>query len=413
MSKIGINIALFFYLAAILPKLLYDWIARGKKHPGLLNRLGILIPDPGSRSAIWIHAVSAGEAKAARPLVLALKKEWPDSFILVTTTTETGQEEAKRWLPADAFCYLPLDFTWIVRRWAQRVKPRLFLLIESDFWPNLLSAVHESGGKILLVSGKISPRSARRFAKFPFFCRKLFALFDGICVQNEEQRARFAPLVPHPERLFITGNLKLDMIPQPVDSSLWQARLPASLPIVTIASTHAPEEEALLEALQGLDLFLFLAPRHPERCKEIEAMLKQKQIPYAKWTQSQEFSREKLVLVDVMGQLPLCYSLSRFAILGGSFFPGVGGHNIIEPCLYNTPVLFGPYMESQSEFSSIVQGAGAGKQVPIHQLKETLLHSLQEGTLREATQALVFLGRGAVTKTMGFIHRSLNNEEIL
>lgn len=399
-----VNIALFFYLLALLPKWLFDWIARGKKHPGLLNRLGAHLPDPGGRSVIWIHAVSVGEAKAARPLFLALKKEWPEAFFLVTTTTATGQAEAKRSLPADAYRYLLFDFTWIVRRWAQRLHPQLFLLIESDFWPNLLRAVRQSGSKVLLISGKLSSRSASRFARFPFFSHKLFGCFDALCVQNEEQEKRFLPLVPDSSRLFVTGNIKLDMTPQRADSSLWTPSILSSSPAVAIASTHAPEEAAILDALQGLDLFIFLAPRHPERIKEIEAMLNQKKIPYVRWTENKKPTREKIVLVDVMGQLPLCYSLSRFAILGGSFFPGVGGHNILEPCLYGTPVLFGPFMESQTEFSSMVQKEKAGKQIPLALLRQTLSDllsdSAQEQELRRAALRVVQAGRGAVSRTL-------------
>lgn len=409
----GVNIALFFYLIAIIPKLIYDWVLKGKKHPGLLNRLGGQVPDSGGRPVVWIHAVSVGEAKAARSLVLALKNEWPDSYFLITTTTATGQEEAKRSIPADAHRFIPLDFSWIVRRWVGLLKPELFLLVESDFWPNLLKEIQVSGGKTVLVSGKISLRSARRFSKVLFFSRKLFGTFNAICVQNEEQRARFAPLVPNPKLLHVTGNIKLDMVPQSIDFGIWKSRIPSSSPVITIASTHSPEEAALLEELRDLDFFIFLAPRHPERCKEIEGILKRKEIPYVRWSQSHAFNGEKLILVDVMGQLPVCYSLSRVAILGGSFFPGVGGHNILEPCLYGTPVLFGPFMDSQSEFSALVRKYQAGKQRPLQQVKRTLLDLLfdpsEEEQMRKSACVMSQLGRETVLATVDKIHMILNH----
>lgn len=409
----GVNFVLLLYLIAIAPKMIVDWILKGKKHPGLLNRFGIRVPDSGGKPVIWIHAVSVGEAKASRALALALKKEWPSSFFLVTTTTATGHEEAKRSIPADAYCYVPLDFTWVVRRWVRRLKPQLFLLIESDFWPNLLREIQASGGKNILISGKISLRSAQRLSKFPFFSRKLFGTFDAICVQNEDQRLRFAPLVPDAKLLHITGNIKLNMLPEVVDSSIWNSRIPSSTPVITIASTHNPEEDAILNELKELDLFIFLAPRHPERCKEIEGMLKLKQIPYVSWTKNHLFNGEKLVLVDVMGQLPQCYSLSRIAILGGSFFPGgVGGHNVFEPCLYKTPAFFGPYMDSQTEISELVQKFHAGMQLPLLDLKRAVIdlisNPIEEGQMKSAAQVLSGLGQEIVATTVDKIHMVLN-----
>ena len=167
------NLLILLYLLLIAPKILFDRVMRGKRHPGFLQRLGFQIPRT-DKPVIWIHAVSVGEVKAAQPLFKQLKQNHPHSFFLLTTTTATGQAEAKRSIPqADAFAYLPLDLSWVVRKWVRTLNPRHFILIESDFWPNLLAALKKNGTQIDLVSGKLSARSAKRFQTLSRFSRKL------------------------------------------------------------------------------------------------------------------------------------------------------------------------------------------------------------------------------------------------
>lgn len=393
------NLFLFLYLLLIAPKLLFDRL-KGKKHPELLQRLGSSIPNPQNKPVIWIHGVSVGEIKSAQPLFRALKKEHPDAFFLITTTTATGQAEAKRSLPeADSFRYLPIDFTWAVHRWVNKLRPKLFLLIESDFWPNLLSAIQNSGGKTILVSGKLSERSARRFSMIPFLACRLFSRLDLLLVQNETHLHRFSPFVD-PLRLHVAGNLKLDFQPQPVDTSVWRNK--TSLPIVTLASTHAPEEEQILDALKELDLFLFIAPRHPERFNEVAELLRKKNIPFVRWSEA-NLKGERVVLVDAMGQLPICYSLSQIAIVGGSFIPKIGGHNLFEPCLYNCPSLFGPHTHSQTEFAARVLESGAGRQIALNNLSSTIKEILADPPHAAIARLRASTG-GSTEKTLAYLN---------
>jgi len=397
---------LFLYLLAILPRLLFDRI-RGKKHPRLAERLGFQIFKPNKPLVLWIHAVSVGEVKAAQPLFLALKEEYPDAFFLITTTTATGQAEAQRSLKAaDAFCYLPLDFSWIVRRWAKRLRPKLLFLIEGDIWPNLLSAAHKVGAKTILVSGKMSRHSARRLGYFPQIARHLFSSLDLLLVQNAVHHSRFSPFVD-PKRLRITGNLKFDLSPQPTDTTFWKQHI--SLPTITLASTHAPEEAWLLEALKDLPLFIFLAPRHPERIPTIAGWLRQQNISFL-YSSNPHFQGQRVVLVDTMGQLPLCYTLSALAIVGGSFVSHVGGHNILEPCLYGTPVLFGPHVAAQEELAHHLLESRAGRQVPLDELRSAVCDMLatDNAALRQAAHTLVAGIRGSTKKTVQEIRAFLN-----
>ncbi|HSX11650.1 MAG TPA: glycosyltransferase N-terminal domain-containing protein, partial [Chlamydiales bacterium] len=363
------NLLIFLYLILIGPKLFLDRVLRGKRHPGLLQRLGLRVPR-SDRPVIWIHAISVGEVKAAQPLFRKLRETHPDSFFLITTTTATGQAEAHRSLSdADAIAYLPLDFTWVVRRWVAKLQPKLFILIECDFWFNLLAALKKSGARIVLVSGKISQRSARRFALFPTFTKKLFSHFDLLCIQNDDHLRRFAPLVPDPKRLHVTGNLKLDIEPQPIDPSYWKTHLSLPPQTLTISCTHAPEEALLLDALQASGWFIILVPRHPERFNEVAQLLTQKQIPFFRWSHLQaRRGGERVLLVDAMGQLPICYSLSRLTLVAGSFIDHIGGHNLLEPCLYGSPVVFGPYTYAQTEFATRAIDSGAGVRLSLDQL---------------------------------------------
>jgi 3-deoxy-D-manno-octulosonic-acid transferase len=396
---------LALYLTVLAPKLLYDLLFKGKKHPGFKQRLGFSLPDPHSKPVLWLHAVSVGEVKALQPLFRKLRQKYPEAFFLVTTTTGTGQAEAKRSLSeANAFTYLPLDFKWVIRRFIRHFHPYLFVLIESDFWPNLLATLKKTGCRNILVSGKLSERSARRFQTLSYFSKKLFSCFDLLCVQNQEHFERFRPLVPDPARLHITGNLKLDIEPQPVDLSLWQNRLRLSTPAITISCTHAPEEALLLDALSATPYLIFLVPRHPERFEEVAELLRKRQIPFARWSQLDRRGGERVVLVDAMGQLPICYSLSRLAILGGSYIDSIGGHNILEPSLYGTPAFFGPHTFGQREFVARSLESGAGRQIPLSDLGASVqnffTHPLTESTMRSAAKQLIEGSRGATARTL-------------
>lgn len=369
------------------------------------KRLVQPIPDCLGKEVIWIHGVSVGEIKSAAPLYIRLRASHPDAFFLVTTTTTTGQAEARRSLStADAICYLPIDFPWIVSRWVSKLKPKLFLLIESDFWPFLLHAIRKMGGKNILVSGKISEKSANRFKVLSFFSKKLFGAFDLLCVQNEEYEKRFLPFITDKKRLQVLGNLKLDISAQSVDIEAWREKLQCAPQTIAITCTHAPEEEEILEALlKNQDLFFFLAPRHPDRFEEIAELLEKKKIPFCRFTElEKKRGDERVILIDVMGKLPICYALSRVAIVCGSFTP-IGGHNVLEPCLYGIPVIFGPHMHTQVEFTQRVLKAEAGFQVEISQLLATidsiLMNPSMEKKLKEAALEAASAGKGVAERT--------------
>jgi len=328
-----------------------------KQYPSLKQSLGLDIPETKGRPVLWVHAVSVGEVKAVSSLAQKLKG---NRFLLVTTQSVTGQEEAKRSIPqADAVCPLPLDFSWVMNKWAKKLKPELLVLVEGDFWYHMLRAVKRCGGKTVLVSGKLSDTSARRFGWVKWLSRKLFSQLDLVLVQSDVHKQRFAPFV-EPHKLHVTGNIKFDAVPEArADVALPKHNFP-----IAVTCTHPGEEQELLDALAHINATIYLAPRHPERFPLVAELLIAKKIPFVRWSKlSEATGNEKVILIDAMGQLPLVYRHCRLAILAGSFSSKIGGHNVLEPCLYGCPVLFGPHMQHQTELMNYVVAAGAGKQV--------------------------------------------------
>ncbi|HEX2583314.1 MAG TPA: glycosyltransferase N-terminal domain-containing protein [Chlamydiales bacterium] len=389
------NCLLALGFLAFLPKIL--WESRKKQFPTFKERLGVDFPDPKGRAVLWIHAVSVGEVKAAKPLFEKIRAESPRAFILVTTASVTGQEEAKRSLSqADAFRFLPLDFSWIVKRWVRALQPKVLLFSESDCWYNLAKQVSKAGGKVALISGKISERSTKRYRWVPWFAKKLFSCFDLLLLQNEEYLTRFQSIIDTPEKLSITGNLKFDAAPIAIDKTCY------SLPLgIAITCTHAPEEEEILDALEGIDLPIFLAPRHPERFQEVAHLLEQKNIAYVRWSEREKKGGgERVILIDGMGLLPIIYTFSKLAIVAGSFSSCIGGHNILEPCLYGVPVFFGPHMHQQTELRDRLLASGAGVQTTLSDLPGAIQQFLASPTAQKAAvQKLLIQTQGPLQKT--------------
>lgn len=306
----------------------------------------------------------------------------PSASIVISITTETGLAEAKRSMPElDHYFYLPLDFSWTMRRLTNRIKPDLLILVESDFWYNLVSY----NKKVVLVNGKISETSQSRFKFFSFFTKKLFSEFDLFCLQSQRFASRFEALGVCPSQIVVTGNLKFDQPCPRLDIDRWRSDLGITPQdkVITLGSTHDPEEEQLISAIEPLfdqfqNLKILLVPRHPERFSAVAALLDKKKIHYAKFSDHlPKQGNERVLLIDAMGILSACYRLSDIAIVGGSYVRHVGGHNIFEPAALGIPVLFGPHMETQKDLVDIVVHSGAGKQVPLSGLASTLEQMLK------------------------------------
>lgn len=395
---LGILYDFIIWLAALaaIPRMWYQRLVYGKYRNSFSKRFGLGFPDikQGKGQLVWIHAVSVGETKAVASLVKQFKVQFPDSLLVISSITETGHAEALRSMPfADYHVYLPLDLSWIINPIIRRTKPSLVIFSESDFWYHFIRSSKRVGAKILVVNGKISEKSTKRFLKIPFFSKSLFSGIDFFCVQNSIYLERFKKLGVPPEKMEVTGNMKFDeFYPKLSEKELaaWREQLGISSTdqILVAGSTHDPEEKLLISALQDVwqehpQLKALIVPRHPERFQAVATLLAKQGIPFIRLSEiNRRVGQEKVILIDAMGQLRKCYQLATVAFVGGSYTEKVGGHNIIEPCWYGVPVLFGPYMHSQSELLSLVQAYQAGLQIPSEQLSSTLLSLLNDPAKR-------------------------------
>lgn len=411
------NAALFLLSLAYLPKLFQ------KKYRGSLKqRLGFKLPHKNLASpVIWIHMVSVGETRAMIPLVNTLREKFQNASFVYSSVTQTGFQEVQRSLPRGALhFYLPVDFSWVMKKMMRRIKPNLLLLSEGDLWFHMLKYAKEEDAATFVVNGKISETSARRFSRAAFFSNKLFPLIDRFCVQNTRVMDRLIDIGVEPIKIEVTGNLKLDIvIPRlsPLEKEQWKRELGISSKdrVLVIGSTHDPEEKLLLDVVEKIghavpNLKVILVPRHPERFSQVWHELKNSSsLLYSK--RSEKSGNERVILIDQMGLLHKCYQLGEVAIVGGSFVEGVGGHNIFEPVQLGVPVLFGPHMETQQDLVDLILHAHAGKQLSLDALTMKLLELLKEEKQLEkmtiATNQLVQDVHGTAQRTWEVIHSQL------
>jgi 3-deoxy-D-manno-octulosonic-acid transferase len=423
------ELALWLLALVTLPKVLYDYYVKKKYKQSLGSRLGFNFPiiKKGGRKLVWIHAVSVGETKAITALVKTIRNEMHNPIIVISNITETGHAESKRVLPlVDYHVFLPIDLRFIIRPIVKLTAPDLVIVSETDLWYNFLKSARDFGAKLVLVNAKISERSFNRYQKFTVFSHKIFSLFDLICVQSKHYYERFKNLGISTEKLKITGNLKFDdeypkLTQEQHDVWKQQFQITEENQIVVVGSSHDPEEKMILDQMKLVWLKfphakLMIVPRHPERFHDVAGVLEKEAIPYMRFSQINGGCKNaKVILVDAMGLLRKCYQLADIAIVAGSYISRVGGHNILEPCWYGVPVIYGPYMQTQPELVELIQEHGAGLQVSINQLANVLIDLLENKPRCEklGSSGLNMMKEinGATKKTWDFTSQILNDEK--
>jgi 3-deoxy-D-manno-octulosonic-acid transferase len=404
MKRFFYDISLFILLIFFFPKFLIDFFIRGKYRKSLFARLHPEVPKDIKKPVVWLHGVSMGETRALSTLVPYIRKAHPDAFIFITTVTETGQEQAEKCIPdANAIQYLPLDFSWIIKSFVQMLKPKLLILVEGDYWYNLMREVKQTNGSIVVVNGKMSEKSMKRYLFFKSLSHSLFSSIDHFCLQSESYLSRFLKLGIPPEKIAITGNLKFD-IPSPEMGDLETYKKELSLKredvVITLGSTHEGEEDLLLNILETLqkkcpNLKVLLVPRHPERFSKVKRLA---------------LNYSYVSVIDKMGVLPQCYRISDLAIVGGSFVRGVGGHDIFEPIKMGVPTLFGPFMHKQKDLMQLVTNSGGGKMLSLEALLPTLEELLSE---RKLLHEMSEKGKYCAQKALGSAFRTWKEVEPL
>jgi 3-deoxy-D-manno-octulosonic-acid transferase len=419
------SLLIFVLFVVASPYFVYQAI-RYKKYVGSLHqRLGFLpiTFNIDGDDSIWIHAVSVGETLTARALAADLKSLYPRFRLFLSTTTLAGQQVARDTLQdLDGVFYCPFDWTFIVRRTLKLVRPRVFIMIETEIWPNLLRACRKRGVMTVLINGRISSRSYPRYRLIRPFFRRVLADIDRFCMQNEESAARVVALGADPARVTVTGSLKFDSLQLPAgtvhgkprERVLRFFRISPSRQVVVAGSTLRGEEAAVPRAFARVksaspSALAILAPRHPERFGEVERLardagfvtIRRSELPI------DAEPRADVVILDSIGELAQIYQLATAVFVGGSLVDR-GGHNILEPAIFGKPILFGPHMQNFKEIADAFLSNGAAVQVlSDRDLEDALLGLLidpvRRARLGAAARALVEANRGAKDKTLSVI----------
>ena len=397
-----------------LPYFLYRGLVSGKYWPSLRQRLGFLPSSIDSRgeSSIWVHAVSVGEVIAAKALLPLLRESFPGKPVFVSVTTLTGKQVADRQLrDADGIFFCPFDWRFAVRRVVARIRPQALLVVETEIWPHMLRACHEAGAATMLVNGRISDRSFRRYRLIRLFLKHYLRPVDRFCMQNARYAERIIELGADPAKVSVTGSLKFDaVLPSHEPPSPAAQLIPSGRTVVVAGSTLAPEEEILLDVFRSLrkahpSLLLVIAPRHPERFDEVVKLAEARELSVVRRSSLKQPAAEADIMVlDTMGELASIYGAADLVFIGGSLATW-GGHNIIEPAAEGKPVVFGPHMSNFQEIASSFLEAAAAIQVGgREELEEVLGRLLEEEGLRADIGArarqLVEANRGAGQKTI-------------
>jgi len=393
---------------------------RYRKYVGSLGqRMGYLPVsfNVDGDDSVWVHAVSVGEVLTARPLIASLRQRYPGLRIFLSTTTLAGQQLARRSMPqVDAVFYFPFDLGLFVRRTLDLVKPRLFVMMETEIWPVLLRECRARAIRTVVVNGRLSSRSFPRYRLIRPFMRRVLQDVDRFCVQSDESARRFVELGADPAHVVVTGSLKFDSLEhagqaRARDRVLRYFRLSASRPVVVAGSTMKGEEPYVLNAFRRIragspTALLVLAPRHPERFGEVEQMCRHEGWKTARRTELaiDAEPRADIIVVDTIGELATLYQIGTVVFVGGSLVP-TGGHNVLEPAVFGRPIVFGPHMENFREIAKAFTAAGAAVQLGHEGQLETVLidllgDSVRRARLGAAARALVEANRGAKDKTM-------------
>ena len=426
------SILLVFWGILLVPAFLYKAWRRGTYLPGMSQRLGRL-PDSlrfDGRATIWFHSCSVGETLSLQPLVQVLHQRFPDARFVFSTITRTGQQIAMQrfaqYGEGNTF-YFPIDFASVARRVLDWIRPAMIVIIDTEIWPNTLHQAQRRTIPVMLVNGRISAASFRYYRRARLLLRRVFQNYRALLMQSDEDASRIAQMGAPSDKVFVTGNIKIDR--DAPDSKSEEALLHSldqafgfskpDSPLIVAGSTHTGEEEMLLDALRrirqtsGLEQTrLLLAPRHPERFDEVIQLTEQNGFKARRRTEGPggDDAAEVLIL-DTIGELAAVYRFATVAFVGGTLVRH-GGHSIMEPALYAKAIVVGPSVDNfrqiVDEFIAHggVRRISAGQEDPklqLQQLLDVFLQLLQNAKEREdlgkAAFSILERNRGTTRRT--------------
>jgi 3-deoxy-D-manno-octulosonic-acid transferase len=369
---------LFGWLAFItgLPFFLLYSFGTGRYRDGLGQRLGFIRVEGRKQKnamTIWLHGASVGEILLASILIREIAAMLPEAEFVLSTVTEQGMEVARKQVGDKVRCiYAPLDLIGIVDRVIQKIKPSLYVCLETELWPALLLRAKRADVKIVLLNGRLSERSLQRYRLIKGLMGKIVKCFSMIVVIQQSDALRYMTLGAEPEKVRVLGNAKYDqdvehLAPESREQYRFWLNMHPGQPLFVAGSTHTGEEEMLLTVFQDLkkstgmqDLIWVVAPRHMQRLPEVEAMLERKLVPFERLSELKNSERRTdTVLVDSIGDLAGFYSIASYVFCGGSLVER-GGHNIMEAAIFGKPVFYGPSMKDFSDAAELLESVGAG-----------------------------------------------------
>ena len=423
----------FFYTALIYiiqPALLLLMLIRSIKSPRYRRRLAerygfyhhIRRPQSGG---VIIHAASVGEVMAAALLIRRIQQDYPVLPITVTTFTPTGSERVKAlWGDKVTHFYLPWDLPWAVRRFLRFVEPKLFIMIETELWPNLIDRCNRRHIPLIIVNARLSARSAQRYGRIKGCMGEILSQIALIAAQDKASAERYLALGAPSEKLTLTGNIKFDLnIDERLQQKIAQFKQDwrNQRPIWIAASTHDGEDEIILAAHRKLlttipNLLLLLVPRHPERFEPVADAIKAAKLRFIRRSALQIPAADtQVALCDSMGELLIFYGISDVAFIGGSLIPR-GGHNPIEALAFKLPVITGKYVFNFTEIFRRLREEHAVIEIDSNSTAlaaevECLFHSpARRKQLGEAGYRVLDENRGALTRTMNLLTSYLDKQ---
>jgi len=416
-----LNLIYLTALAVLSPWLVFKAFTTGKYRRGMAAKAFGLAPKRhGTRPCAWFHGVSVGEIHLLRQVVATFRRQHPDWECVVSTTTDTGFEEARKHFGELAVFWWPFDFSWAVCRAIQRINPRLVVLAEGEMWPNFLRAAKRHGATVAVVNARMSPRSLRHYQALGWLSRSLLSHVDLVIAQTEQYAMNFRSLGVPFERVRTTGNVKYDGVNTDRNNAKTQdlrhllGVKPGDLNWVC-GSTQAPEESVALAIFDRLrpefpGLRLFLVPRQRERFDEVAGLLRRRGKPFCRRSLLEPDGKagERVVLVDTIGELGAIWGLAHVAFVGGSLDGKRGGQNMIEPAAWGAAVVFGPHVWNFRDASSRLTGAGAAVQVQdAAELEETIRRLVRDANERQrlglAARSFVAGQQGATERTVALL----------
>ncbi len=418
------NLIFFIFFIIYLPV----YLLQGKLNRDFLRRLGFLPRGIKFEHPIWIHAVSVGETNAIRGLIEELRKAYPGKQLVISCVTATGYKVAQGLIKSgDFLTYLPLDFSFIIKRLMRKVNPCCFIIAETEIWPNLISGLFKQKVPIIIINGRISDRSYSGYRAIKLFIKPILKKINYFCVQTDVDALRLRNLGVERRNIQVTGNMKFDLNLSAIkDPGIYRAKLWLSDDdkLFVCGSTHPQEETLILQAYKEVvvvfpRLKLLIAPRHPQRGKEVANLIAAQGFMPVFISQISGACptciNKPVFILDSIGELLNYYAAADVVFVGGSLVK-TGGHNLLEPASFKKPIIFGPEMfnfrQMQKLFLEHKAGLMANNALELTQkIKDILSNNLLAQQLGQAAFDLILRHQGASKRNVSLIKQFLNQKE--